>query len=970
MTHSISCSRWAAIPLTMLIAAGIASPASAVGTTVSTAGPTSSSLSEAGDQSFDDLAACAVDHENFLAAIVVDESGSLINTDPDGSRVQAITTVIDSLSSLADSSDGKVNVEASLATFGMEYKEQVGWATVDSNPDSELRTAANALGDKNQAKYTNYEAALEGAQDSLDQRESEFAAAGKGDSCKVTLMFTDGKLDLDNNDDGEPMPKTNAARVDLCGASTEDGPDVIDKVRKDSIFVIALALFTDDGPGRVDPADRDQLQAVAEGKANGVTCGQPIGDDAQAGAFLSANDSASLNFVFAGVGARIEGGTDGGATTCPGAGCVDGLLPIPVDAGIGAVRVTIDRALSDQHATLIAPDDESSVALTGTASTSLAKANVEVSSGEGLSTVDIEFPGSGSPGDEWELDLGTDSTTNAELYYFWGADLTVTASDEPLVGGKNSTLTFSLAVPGGEPGAVIDPSDYTTFNIDAKVNDEPVSVENVDGTYQATYPVEEPDSDEPLDIIVKAKATATTDPSGHQFTTKETADTVASVLRPVYANMVPAQLDFPPIVGSEPTRANIRFDGSVKGPTKACFAFDDQSVPPDAGKVTPSIPSANAKGCVDIPENESTVVEVMLNPASKARGWVKGALTVTRTSAVSDESVTSTVPYSAEMESPVNEQERWGFTAALVLLALIVAWVTAEIARRLSDTFRIGNGTQYAAMDVKLVGSQLSRADGVQGPLLDPAKDFRPVGSIGSGGRKSKFAVDALHFTRHFPKWPLNAGTGEVSAPSRIVVAGPHGDLLAPDGSRAQAPFPGTTGFQVVVDPSGISPEQIAARLIMIIDAPTGVADVLPDRLDELKSAQWENITELIRTAGDELTGPADEASTPDAAGPADGSPHGDMFATTATPGTSETPPMTSMFDDQPGVGGAAPIQEAPRDRKGRPPKPAKAAKPTKRGKPRKRTNKSEVSDDSGSTPPPRPPSENDGLPPAPNLFD
>ena len=63
-------------------------------------------LSDAGARGFADVASCAAGADHLLAAGVVDESGSLQQTDPDDLRVGGILTALDSLAGLQTSAGG------------------------------------------------------------------------------------------------------------------------------------------------------------------------------------------------------------------------------------------------------------------------------------------------------------------------------------------------------------------------------------------------------------------------------------------------------------------------------------------------------------------------------------------------------------------------------------------------------------------------------------------------------------------------------------------------------------------------------------------------------------------------------------------------------------------------------------------------------------------------------------------------
>ena len=75
---------------------------------------------------FAEIAGCISGADNVLVSIVVDESLSLRETDPQALRVQGITSAIDALEQLAEVSPD-VNVEVSLSTFARTFSTLVDW---------------------------------------------------------------------------------------------------------------------------------------------------------------------------------------------------------------------------------------------------------------------------------------------------------------------------------------------------------------------------------------------------------------------------------------------------------------------------------------------------------------------------------------------------------------------------------------------------------------------------------------------------------------------------------------------------------------------------------------------------------------------------------------------------------------------------------------------------------------------------
>ncbi|MFC8734552.1 VWA domain-containing protein [Luteimicrobium sp. NPDC057192] len=243
----------------------------------------SGTLSATGARSFADLSSCLSSADHFLASVVVDESGSLQQTDPDNDRVGAIQAALSSLASLQTSAGTQLEVEADLGVFGSDYTQLVGWGPVNGDHGGALdRAVTQQIPSRNQAAYTDYRAALQGAEQSIDARAGEL----DGTTCSAILWFTDGRLDLDENGEG---PKTQDARIQLC---QQQG--IVDGIRADGTTIIAMALFGGKSSG-VTANDRARLKAIAEGRGGGQTCGTvPIPATSQGGAYLRADQPDAL----------------------------------------------------------------------------------------------------------------------------------------------------------------------------------------------------------------------------------------------------------------------------------------------------------------------------------------------------------------------------------------------------------------------------------------------------------------------------------------------------------------------------------------------------------------------------------------------------------------------------------------------------------------------------------------------------
>jgi hypothetical protein len=796
------------------------------GSAVAIAAPAgaASDISDIGNASLQSVASCVNSSHKLVAAIVVDNSGSLKNTDPQKQRFAAIETVLDALESLATQNDGSVDVQATLATFGATYNTVVGWGDVTGSHGDQLRRAVKSTLPKLESDpITDYRAALKGAQASLNDQATS-------DECKLMLWFTDGKLDVDNS--GGTGQANKDARNQLC---TEQG--IVDGVRGDEIAITALALFTDSGPGSTKPADRSLLQSISEGTDGKATCGKdPIPRGWVNGAYLRADDADALNQVFAQAGALIGGGQEAQGLGCPGPRCLNGNLMVAVDQGIPRVRIVTDAHGADGAISVTPPGGSPTPLAEG--SQDIGAASVTATAG-GLTTIDIAVPRSGEGHGDWLVALG-DSGATATVYYFWDARLELSAPDDFVIGEPGEVgVTFVDA----STGAKIDPTLYERVTLVAGADGATVEPSADSRTITVTPGAE----GAATSLAVEATVKATTAPTGVQLG-PITATTGSVAVKPPasYPTIDSKSLAFPEMKGTTESTATLTMTGSSEGDTTACFQGSGLVGP---GGTVSLVPTGLADNCVTLSANQQQVINFTLSSENKADGRIDGTVKVTMSGVNTDQELTMSVPVTARMSIPVDKKAEALWVAAFVILAIVIAWLTARVGRHFADRFRFGPGAQYAAVDVLVTPQGLTRIDKRQGDLLDPAEDFHRVSSIGNSATTTSMDIDALQYRRKAPFNPWQAARGVTSAPGRVVGFGQHAEMEAPDGSLARAPFPGTTEFVISADARDITPEQISGRLVMVLDAPDGVSSVLPDRLADLRQVQWPDLIVAFNAA-------------------------------------------------------------------------------------------------------------------------
>lgn len=246
---------------------------------------------------------CVSDPDAQLNVLyVVDASGSLTRTDPDGVRADAIAQSLGQLAQLSE----RRTVYTSIATFGEGYRIERPWQLLTGeSARQEAQWARDTVGGLVGDQGTNWLAALQGAADSMD------ASPESPTACKVVVWMTDGAIVVPSADG--TASATVAALAEICAASPEDGQSVdsapvIARLRTSGVNLIGVLLKT----GETDEQERaamTYMKPIVEGSGTvdpsafwtgnppsfDLDCGQvPIPENQASGAFIEADDPLDL----------------------------------------------------------------------------------------------------------------------------------------------------------------------------------------------------------------------------------------------------------------------------------------------------------------------------------------------------------------------------------------------------------------------------------------------------------------------------------------------------------------------------------------------------------------------------------------------------------------------------------------------------------------------------------------------------
>lgn len=738
-------------------------------TSVAVAAP--AQLTPAGAEGLAQIATCLRSNPNLVALLVIDESGSLQDTDPDNRRAEILADFVLSLASLAgqETPQGTRNVQFAANTFSIGSEPLVPWTSL--TPDnaqkisSQLRQDIPAL---NQGQGTDYESAIKGARGSISEGVSQLDSANP--PCKLVVWFTDGVLSV-----GDEAANAESARR-LCAA---DGP--VNALRKDQVHLISVLLFDRATLDQFDEPSQEALksgigllQATAEGAGGSgkyeATCGKaPVPDDFAKGAFFEGNLDA-LAGQFAQAIALGSGGT-----------AIPDLNGSPVafeiEPGFTSFWVT---ALAPDGFSLASPAGDSLSGKPGTSGGTVTGAQAEVTwSGD---TFTAKIPVTETGFGQWTL-TRPGMSDQVGVYLFSDYRLTVTPVE--LIAGEEATVTGQVTTAAGEP------ADLTGFSqavlsvtqvIDGqKVDPVPFDLDLANGAFTGTFTPETTSTEVRFDLTLEL-----TTRSGFPLAPLTTTFVQQVKLPGAYPQLSPAALDLGSIQNrSDSSAGNLQIAGSVDGPTRVCV--QSINIDSDLPQAQVTVTANPANGCIEIAQSGSATIDLtaVLGSAVADGGEVSGHLELAVTNAPTPDLPETRervvqVPFAVQV-LPIGPVlwVPFALTALGVILPLLVLWFVNWRAARL----RL-DGLMMARIPVDIpleAGGMPRRRDGRPGPLLT----YEDLAFAPAPARARSWQPGSETLRARTPWNPFGSVKAQVVAPSAYAVVSTQPPNTTKAGSAA-----------------------------------------------------------------------------------------------------------------------------------------------------------------------------------------
>jgi hypothetical protein len=790
----------------------------AVATPMTATGATGATPSRSGNPSIGELADCAARTGELSIVILVDESGSLQQTDPDARRVQAIQAALHGLSTSVDRAAGTehaFDIKVSMLGFGVSTSDVVDWTALNGSTLPGLTEASQQFASLNHEIDTDYAMALLGARDKLAQ----LAAPGFSDQCSAILWFTDGQYDIEARKTGETKPyapqislngKTSAAALEEAGKTVLCQPGgVVDALRGSGTQILAVALSSD-----IAPEDQDFLRAVA-GDGATTSCGSPRPDGRPTGTYLSTENVNKLIGEFFDLGTTVGGATFVGGPehlpVCANSTCESGTHHFTIDPGISAFNLLALTSAPGIDIELTSPESPTPYnisASTPTGVTTLGSAKVQWTwiAADAL-LLDVKLPAESGPWNgQWGItfiDRGgrnPNAVGDASIYVF--GDLEPFIADSDLRAGEASQIKVGVRHREGTPAdtslfaetsvemVVVDPADGTSERI-------PLSEPDADGMMTGTWNVPAPKF--PASVNLSATLRVTT--ASGQALSPVTRTVARRVLPPSsYPQVHTASVSFGRIEGAGTAQSSIEAEG---GPDAAgCIWIEGattQTSPKDAGDVavTSSSGAEGAPTCLRVEKGQRVELPLALATQHGANGAANGTITIDLVSDTNPELLRTTVAWNADLAKSLDvAKAEWIFVVLMVvgvLLPLILMWLLNWF----MAVYKQPSSYKYASIPVEIKSSgSIVRTDGLGPGLRLETSDFKAV----NGPRRSRsLSVGSLALSSKTSLWPFAAPTGLVVSPGNGVGSVPPAQVGA---TTSTAPIGFGLGGSIVVEVS------------------------------------------------------------------------------------------------------------------------------------------------------------------------
>jgi hypothetical protein len=852
-----------------------------------------------------DFGSCLAGGGTGSIVLLIDQSGSLETTDPDGARMDGAAFLVERLAEFSGTSGYALDVR--VAGFAAAYETPGDWTSLEEGNVAALEGQIDQLGADLRTHDTDYWIALESARQDL---------ADHGGECSAVFWFSDGEYDIDPRESrqsrtefGETKPyapeipltdDAGAAEAVAAGEADICRPaGVADQLRSSGITVIGVGLMS-------EGADFSFLRSVTEGggaeaaQRNGTEqCGEVASPE---GAYFEVDDLDTLLMAFDALSSPGDSLSTSTVEICQGQECGAGEVPFVLDRALSSVRVLASSEVEGLDAYVVPPGASEAVRFPSSAGAEpIAQGGAEaawltprtveieldaaaVDTWDGTWRVGFVDPASQSAGEQVAVNLHLSSP----LVLGWQE------AESTEIRQGTEIPDAALALVNRTDGSVVDVGD-----LGGSLSAE-VTLTDADGDAHTLYSTQDKTAlAVPVAITVPSEVAlgeaklvtslqiTTAPPTVDGETAAEgtalqpalLASTV-SVLPPQNFPTVGTRVDFGLL--EEETTAQATLD--ITGP--GCVWLDPESArivgaPAEAGTISVTTPAASEGECVRLAEGEQGALALELGTEEHANGAVQGTVAV-QIAPEDDPSAAQsvTVPFDADLRRPLDVTTAGtAFAIALLLgigiplLALyVLTWLTARIPKGtlVSGSTRIALPEAGGRTEIALERNQLT--------LTSLPSSQR---SVAVGGRMLRSRISPL---------PTEAPWVELDDPSPSVSG------AVPGSRRGRARLPlGVRGNWIAI-PDRHDPR--SATLLVLL----GSED--QSTLDTVLEDARQRVADRVRSLG--LTAPAASTGGGPAAPSGSGGQGASAGPSTESPGWGASSPGGATSSGWGAAGGPA----------------------------------------------------------------
>jgi hypothetical protein len=669
-------------------------------------GATAKPIATSGPTAINDFASCVAGQRSGDVLLLIDQSGSLQQTDPAAARVTAARYLLKTLETSAET-DGD-NVSVAVAGFAGQYVPTLGWTALSASSLPVVDRTVGGFAPKNTGFETDYWSALNGSREALAER---VTALGGSPRCQAIVWFTDGEMDIpprvtpaEVSEYGTTKPYSGALSLtsgaaaaqaqsmgekDICRAG-----GLADQLRASGVEVFAIGL---QGPGPAQ--DFGLLSSIATGSAmNGAAGGRAVRGGAcgtitspSPGSFQRATDIDSLLFDFDSEAVPGHPAIVTKEGICQRSLCARDSHDFVLDSSIDAVHILATSSVA--HATVFLQGPGGWRSLLGDHGTvsvdQFAHGNMGFSytwlSPETL-TVDMSAPAhaSGWAG-LWSLTFvdpsGTSPRGRSESAVHLFGDVFPTWPGHATAVLRTGTLDGAQLGLASSKGAVIDP-----MSLLGRVRLSAALVGPGGGTSPVATDLTKAAMGRPVRLDLRrvkpgsyalrlSLAITTAAARGPQGQVEpgtalapQTVDVPFTVEPPLDYPVVGTHVDFGTVDGAADVMAGLR----VIGPGCVWYAGRPAvtTMPSDIGRTALVAVGAGSRGrCLEVPAGRAGTLALRLTTQRSGNGTINGSFPVAMVPGGGGGPVLSVdVPFTADLQGTENAFHFW---LALIVVALL-----------------------------------------------------------------------------------------------------------------------------------------------------------------------------------------------------------------------------------------------------------------------------------------------------------